>query len=70
MKYFTHTTTPHQDDSESVVYMPLIVVTVAVEEVGVSIEEVVTEDVEEEVDEVEEETSKEVVEGAATHMKI
>ena len=43
---------------------------VAEEEVDVSMEEVVKEDVEEEVDEVEEDTSKEIMEGAAAHMKI
>ena len=36
----------------------------------VSMSEVVAEDVEEEVDKVEEDTPKEVVEGAAMHMKM
>ena len=44
--------------------------TVAEEDVDVSMSEVVTEDVEEEVDEVEEDAYKEVVEGAAAHMRI
>ena len=62
--------TLHQAASESVVFMLLDVETVAAEEVDVSMTEVVAEDVEEEVDEVEEDTHKEVVEGAAAHMKI
>ena len=49
--------------------MLLSVETVAAEEVDVSMEEVVAEDVEEEGDEVYVDTSKEVVEGAASHMK-
>ena len=44
--------------------------TVDTEEVDISMTEVVAEDAEEEVDEVDEETSKEVVEGAAEHMKM
>ena len=44
--------------------------TVAAEEVDVSMAEIVSEDVDEEVDEVEEDMYKEVMEGAAAHMKI
>ena len=50
--------------------MLLAVKTVSTEEVDVSISEVVSEDMEEEVGEVEEDTSKEVVEGAAVHIKM
>ena len=50
--------------------MLISVETVAAEEVDVSMEEVVKEDVEEEVDKVKEDTSKEIVEGAAAHMKM
>ena len=50
--------------------MLLDVETVAAEEVYVSMSEVVAEDVEEEVDKVEEDTPKEVVEGAAVHIKL
>ena len=62
--------TLHQAASESVVFMLLAVETVVEEEVDGSLAEVVEEDVEEEVDEVEDDTSKEVVEGAAAHMKM
>ena len=62
--------TLHHDTSESVVFILLAVETVAEEDVDVSMSEVVTEDVEEEVDEVEEDAYKEVVEGAAAHMRI
>ena len=50
--------------------MLMSVETVAAEEVDFSMVEVVAEDVEEEVDEVEEDTYKDVVEGAAEHMKM
>ena len=50
--------------------MLLAMETVTAEEVSVSMAEVVAEDVEEYVDEVEQETSKEVVEGAAAHMRM
>ena len=50
--------------------MLLAVETVTTEEVGVSMAEVVAEDVEEDVDKVEQNTSKEVVEGAAAHMRM
>ena len=50
--------------------MMLDMETMATEEVDVSMSEVVEEDVEEEVDELEEDMSKEVVEGAAAHMKM
>ena len=50
--------------------MLLAVETVASEEVDVSMAEVVAEDVEEEVDKVEEDTSKEAMEGSASHMKM
>ena len=49
--------------------MLLAAETVATEEVDVSKAEVAAEDVEEQVDEIEADTSKEVVEGAAAHMK-
>ena len=63
-------TTLHQAASESVVFILLAVETAAAEEVDVSMSEVAAEDVEEEVDESEEDTSKELVEGAAVHMKM
>ena len=50
--------------------MLLAVKIVSKEEVDVSMAEVVSEDMEEEVGEVEEDTSKEVVEGAAVHIKM
>ena len=50
--------------------MLLAMETVLAEEVDVSMADVVAEDVEEEVDEVDEETPKEVVGGAAVHMKM
>ena len=62
--------TLHQDASESVEFMLLAVETVTAKEVEVSMTEVAAEDVEEDVNEVEQDTSKEVVEGAAAHMRM
>ena len=50
--------------------MLLAVETVAAEEMEIPMSEFVAEDVEEDVYEVGEDTSKEVVEGAAAHMKM
>ena len=70
MKDSIHLPTLNQTASESVVFMMMAVETVVAEEVEVSMEEVVAEEVEEELDEVKEDTYKEVVEGAAAHMKM
>ena len=50
--------------------MLLAVETIVVEEVEVSMEKVLVENLKEEVDKLEEYTSKEVVEGAAAHIKM
>ena len=62
--------TLHQAASESVLFILLVVETMATGEVDISMAEVLEEDVEEEVDKVEEDTAEEVAEEAAVHMKM